>query len=103
MNAITVLDLFAFAILKARTLPCLFYNVENNLESVLREHFILGRPSAVSCPLTLCSNLFDGCAGDSSSSKRHQLLLTCVSLQRADVASVLTALWCDLAMEDGMK
>ena len=103
MNDTRVLDLLAFTILKARTLSCLFYNVENNLESVLGRIFFLGWPSAVSCPLTLCSNLFDGCAGESSSFKRQQLLLTCVNLQRADVASVLTALWCDLAMEDGMK
>lgn len=39
MNATRVLGLLAFTILKARTLSCFFYNVENNLESVLREHF----------------------------------------------------------------
>lgn len=47
--------------------------------------------------------LFDGYAGDSSSFKRHWLLLTGGDLQRADMANIPTALWCDLALGESIK
>lgn len=87
MNVTRVLDHLAFTALKARTLSCLLYNAESNLESVCSGGaFVLARCSAVSCPLTPGSNLFDGYAGNSSSFKHHPLLLTCGNRQRADVA-----------------
>lgn len=89
INVTRVLDLLAFTALKARTLSCLLYNAESNLESVCSEEaFVLARCSAVSCPLTPGSNLFDGYAGDSSSFKRHPLLLTGGNRQRTDMANV---------------
>lgn len=89
MNVTRALDLLAFTALKARTLSCLLYNAESNLESVWSEGaFVLGQHSAVSHPLTPGSHLFDGYAGNSSSFKRHPLLLTCGNRQRADMANV---------------